>query len=294
MTKLILGIDIGGTKTAVGVFDYDGELLASDSSLNPKTENAEEVWTTVTDLIDKVSSPYVDDIVVCGVGAAGPMTAKGKTLSPANLPAGNEFPFREKLEDHIKKPAYVENDCKALALGEGWKGAAQGQSHYMSMVVSTGIGGGLVLDDRLLHGHEMQAGHIGHISIDPINGDLCGCGSCGCLETFASGPSLYKRFGIRPEEATEEMKIYCADMVAQAVATCASLLDIRLVTVGGSVAIGFGDVFYNRVQSRYDEIQQLEFARGLKIVPTGLGPLGGLVSAARVRKLGYRGVLWSS
>ncbi len=291
--KQILAIDMGGTKTAVGVFDYEGEMLAFDSSLNPKTDDAEELWQSVADIIDKVATPYMDNIVVCGVGAAGPMTAKGKTISPANAQAWKQFPIRERLEEHIKKPAYIENDCKALALGEGWKGAAQGHENYMSMVVSTGVGGGIVLDGRLLHGHEMQAGHIGHMCIYP-NGPKCGCGSHGCVESLASGPSLQSIFGIAPEEATDEMKLHCANIIGQAISGVACLLDIRLVTIGGSVALGFGDPFFQATQKRIDELTQLEFARGVKVVPSGLGVNGGLISAARVGKLGYRGVLWSS
>lgn len=290
--KQILGIDIGGTKTAVGVFDYDGELLSSDSVLNPKTKDAEEVWKSMTDLIDKVSAPYMDNIVVCGVGAAGPMTAKGKTITPANIESWDRFPLRERLEQHIKRPAFIEDDCKALALGEGWKGAAQDQSHYMSMVVSTGVGGGLVLDGRLLHGSELQAGHIGHMILEP-GGELCGCGNRGCLESIASGPALKRKFGIAPEEATLEMKHFCAEKIAQSIEMVASLLDIRLVTIGGSVALGFGEEFFSHAQKTYDEMTQVEFARGLKIIPSGLGKSGGLISAARVGKLGYRGVLWS-
>lgn len=291
--KLILGIDFGGTKTAAGVFDYDGELLNSDSSLNPQTDDEEVLWKSFIDLVDKVSAPYVDDIVVCGVGAAGPTTAKGKTISPANAHAWRRFPLRERLENHIKKPAYIENDCKALALGEGWKGAAVGESNYMSMVVSTGVGGGLVLDGQLLHGHEMQAGHIGHMVIDP-QGPPCGCGSRGCVEALASGTGLKNMFGIAPEQATQEMKQQCADVIGQAISSVTCLLDIRLVTIGGSVALGFGDPFFAAVQKRVDDLTQLEFAQGVKVVPTGLGPQGGLISAARVGKLGYRGILWSS
>jgi glucokinase len=291
--KLLLGIDFGGTKTSVGVFDYDGELLAHDRSLNPHTDDPEVLWSSIADLIDSVSSKYADDIVVCGVGAAGPMTAKGKTISPANAHAWNKFPLRQRLEEHIKKPAYIENDCKALAVGEGWKGAAQGQSHYLSMVVSTGVGGGLVVDDRLIHGNEMQAGHIGHMVLDP-NGPECGCGSRGCVEAFASGPSLERTFGYSPIDATDEMKQYCADYIGQAISMVTCLLDIRLVTIGGSVGLGFGDSFLEMVQKRVDDLTHLEFALGLKVVPSGLGEHGGLISAARVGKLGYRGTLWSS
>lgn len=291
--KLLLGIDFGGTKTSVGVFGYDGDLLAQGSSINPKTDDPEVLWDSFIGTVDEVASGYLDDIVVCGVGAAGPMTAKGKTISPANAQAWKQFPLRERLEGHIKKPAYIENDCKALALGEGWKGAAVGEQNYMSMVVSTGIGGGVVLDGRLLHGHEMQAGHIGHTMIEP-GGRSCGCGSRGCVESYASGPSLKDIFGVDPENATDEMKHYCADKVAQAVATVSCLLDIRLVTIGGSVALGFGDPFFSHLQGRLDEWVKLEFAQGIKAVPSGLGVHGGLISAARVGKLGYRGVLWNN
>ncbi|MFN8016011.1 MAG: ROK family protein [Acidimicrobiia bacterium] len=290
--KQILAVDMGGTKTSAGVFDYDGEMLVCDTILNPKTMDEEVLWEAVTDLIDKVSAPYEDDIVVCGVAAAGPMKAKGKTISPANAHAWVDFPFRERLEKHIKKPAYIENDCKALALGEGWKGAAVGQSHYMSMVVSTGVGGGIVLDGKLLHGNEMQAGHIGHMIIDP-SGPQCGCGGHGCVEAFASGPSLERKFSIKPEEATHEMKQFCADIIGQAIAGVTALLDIRLVTIGGSVALGFGEEYFEMVQKRIDDLAKIEFARGVKVVPSGLGKHGGLVSAARVGKLGYRGILWS-
>ena len=293
MRKLILGIDMGGTKTAAGIFEYDGELLSKEVLINPKTDDAEEVWNGITDLIDKVSAPYIDEIIVCGVGAAGPGEPKGKSLSPANLPAWKKFPLRERLEAHIGKTAYIEDDCKALAMGEGWKGSAVGKHNYISMVVSTGIGGGIVLDGKLLHGHGMMAGHVGHIIINP-NGPLCGCGQFGCIEAHASGPALLRKFGIAPEKATLEMKEYCADMIAHLICIVTATLDINWVTIGGSVALGFGDVFFNRAQETYDKMMQMDFGKGLKIVPSGLGIDGGLISAARVGKLGYRGILWSS
>ncbi len=293
MDKLILAIDMGGTKTTAGVFEYDGKLLESDTIINPITMDENVVWQAITDLVDKVSAPYSDDIIVCGVAAAGPMTAKGKTLSPSNTPAWNNFPFREKLEQHIKRTAYVENDCNALALGEAWKGAAQGFTNYMSMVVSTGIGAGVVVDNRLLHGNNMNAGEIGHTSIDP-DGVQCICGSKGCVEAYASGPSLQRIFGIRPEEATDEMIQFCADKTGFVIANAIILLDIRHVTIGGSVALGFGDKFFNAIQARVDDLIHVDENKGVKIVPSTLGQHGGLISAARVGKLGYRGNLWEN
>ena len=147
-------------------------------------------------------------------------------------------------------------------------------------------------DGRLLHGSEMQAGHIGHMVIEP-GGRSCGCGGKGCLEALASGPALQSIFGFPPEQATNEMKKYCADLIGQAISSVTCLLDIRTVTIGGSVALGFGDFFFDSVQTRVDDLTQIEYAKGIKVVKSGLGKMGGLISAARVGKLGYRGTLWS-
>ena len=109
------------------------------------------------------------------------------TVSPLNIHAWRDFPLRERLTTALGLPVAVDNDAKALALGEGWLGAARGVDDYLAMVVSTGVGGGIVLDGRLLDGHDGNAGHIGHVVVEP-EGRACVCGGRGCLEAEASGP----------------------------------------------------------------------------------------------------------
>jgi glucokinase len=132
------------------------------------------------------------------------MTQGGDAVSPLNIPAWRGFPLRQRLitvlEEHAATRGVrlrVDNDAKALALGEGWVGAAKGERDYLAMVVSTGIGGGIVLDGRLLGGASGNAGHIGHMIVEP-DGRLCACGARGCLEAEASGTGIAQATGAPP------------------------------------------------------------------------------------------------
>ena len=128
--------------------------------------------------------------VAVGVGCGGPMLPGGETVSPLNIPGWRGFPLRDRLAALTGLPVWVDNDAKALALGEGWVGAAAGERDYLAMVVSTGVGGGIVLDGRLLHGASGNAGHIGHVIVVEDGGRRCACGASGCLEAEASGLSI--------------------------------------------------------------------------------------------------------
>src|ERR1700681_132377 len=114
-------------------------------------------------------------------------------VSPLNIPVWRQgFPLRARLTEAFDLPCVVDNDAKALALGERWQGAGRGSNNMLGMVVSTGVGGGIILDGQLLHGHAGNAGHIGHIIVSP-GGPLCGCGARGCVEGIASGSGLTRR-----------------------------------------------------------------------------------------------------
>src|SRR4029077_6626602 len=170
---------------AAGTVRADGTLLAHRTVPTPHTNDGDELFATVARLIDEIARASGAGIAV-GVGCGGPMTGGGETVSPLNIPAWRGFPLRARLADHCGLPVLVDNDAKALALGEGWTGAARGCDNYIGMVVSTGVGGGIVLDRCLLDGAEGNAGHIGHIIVEP-RGHACACGSRGCLEAEASG-----------------------------------------------------------------------------------------------------------
>jgi glucokinase len=153
------------------------------------------------------------------------------------------------------------------------------------MVVSTGVGGGIVLERRLLDGDQGNAGHIGHVIVEP-GGLLCPCGARGCLEAEASGTAIRTTTGRPPSEAPKEVRRRTGRLVGRAVASVANLLDLRLAVVAGSVALGYGDDFFGAAQEELDRSARLEFSRGARIVPGRLGGDGPLVGAAAV---GWRG-----
>lgn len=223
---------------------------------------------------------------MCGVGTGGPMTAGGVTVSPLNIPAWRGFALRDRLRDLTALPTFVDNDAKALALGEGWVGAARGRRDFLGMVVSTGVGGGIVLDGRLLDGADGNAGHIGHICVEP-DGRPCVCGARGCLEAEVSGTAIAAITGRPAADAPPDVVERTGMLVGRAVASVANLLDLRLAVVAGSVALGFGEPFFAAAQAELDRRARLEFSRGCVIRPGGLGADGPLVGAAAV---GWRGV----
>ena len=182
---------------------------------------------------------------------------------------------------------YGDLDAKALALAEGWLGAAQGQQNFLAMVVSTTVDGGIVLNGQLLDGATGNAGSIGHTIVEP-NGRRCLCGSRGCLEAEASGPAIEAITGRSPTEPTYEIMQRTGRLVGQAVASVCNLLDIDLAVVGGSVALGFGATFFNSAQEALDEHAQLSFSRSARIMPARLGDRGPLIGAGAVGVRGMR------
>jgi glucokinase len=223
---------------------------------------------------------------VCGVGCGGPMSAGGETVSPLNIGVWREFPLRSRLAEATGLATFVDNDAKALALGEGWRGAAAGVDNFIAMVVSTGVGGGIVLDGRLLDGAAGNAGHIGHVCVEP-EGRVCVCGARGCLEAEASGTSIAAVTGRPAAEAAPAVVARTGRLVGRAVASVANLLDLELAVVAGSVALGYGDPFFAAAQAELDAQARLTFSAGARIVPGGLGADGPLVGAAAV---GWRGL----
>jgi glucokinase len=278
-----LAVDIGGTKLAAGLVTAGGEVVAS-AAAPCRGDDAEGLFSVLVALVESVKGD--EALVVCGVGCGGPMTRGGETVSPLNIAVWRDFPLRSRLADAIGLATFVDNDAKALALGEGWRGAAAGEDDFIAMVVSTGVGGGIVLDGRLLDGAGGNAGHIGHVCVEP-DGRRCACGARGCLEAEASGTSIAAITGRPAAEAGPEVVARTGRLVGRAVASVANLCDLRLAVVAGSVALGFGQPFFAAAQAELDAQARLSFSAGARIVPAGLGPSGPLVGAAAV---GWRGL----
>jgi glucokinase len=221
------------------------------------------------------------DAVVCGIGSAGPMTERGERVSPVNLAAWRDFPLRARVAEATGLPTFLDGDAKALALAEGRFGAARDVDDYVAMVVSTGVGGGIVLGGALLDGAHGNAGHIGHVVVEP-DGRPCGCGGRGCLEAEVSGTAIAAATGGPPSAAPVEVRARAGRLTGRAVASVANLLDLRLAVVAGSVALGYGDVFFDAAQAELDERARLTFSAGARIVPSTLadGPLVGAACVA--------------
>jgi glucokinase len=272
----VLAIDIGGTKLAAAIVDERGTIVAWSQAPTPR----DGVWDALEALVANVEAEELAPVAI-GVGCGGPMTPGGEEVSPLNIPSWRGFPLRARLADTYGLPVFVDNDAKALALGEGWLGAARGVDNYIAMVVSTGIGGGIVCDGRLLDGTQGNAGHVGHLIVEP-EGHECSCGARGCVEAEASGSAIERITGRPARAAIPEVVARTGTLVGRAAASVANLLDLQLAVVSGSVALGFGEPFFTAAQAEIDARARLDFSRGTRIVPGGLGADGPLIGAAAV------------
>ncbi len=290
-----LAIDIGATKLAVGIVDTDGRLqerASAPTHTSPEggsgssrvRQTGREVFDRLVAVLDQYA-PF-DRFVCCGVGCAGPMTADGEEVSPLNIEAFRSFPLAAELRDHTGLRCKVENDAQALALAEGWVGGAVGVDNYMAMTVSTGIGSGIVLNGRLLKGEAGNAGHIGQLVVNTPGRSIPGH-VAGTLEAEASGTAIAIHSGHVAAEAPTSVVAETGTLVGRAAASVANLLDLKLVLVAGSVALGFGEPFFAAAQAEMDRICRLDFTRGARIEPAGCGDEGPLIGAAAV---GFRSI----
>ena len=288
---VILAIDIGGPRLAAGLMTPRGELIDRTDIMVDPSCNAAELFASLSSIVAEMRARAEEHhevtIRAIGAGCAGPVAANLATIRPDNLPGWWDFPMRQRLMDLVEVPVYGDIDAKALVLAEGWLGAAQGRSNFMALAVSTSVGGGVVLDGQLLDGSTGNAGHIGHVVVEP-NGRRCPCGSRGCLEAEASGRAIEAITGRPLTEPSYEIMQRTGDLVGNAVASVCNLLDLDLVVVSGSVALGFGATFVNSAQTALDRHSRLDFSRGSRIIPARLGDQGSLIGAGAIGVRGLR------
>jgi len=192
---LILGIDLGGTKILTSVINPKGEMLSRDHSVTPAAEGPEGVIRAILASAGRAlegASIATDRVSAVGVGAPGLTdTQAGILFISPNLPGWENVPLRDIIQERLKKKAFLINDGNAAALGEHYFGAAKGVTHFIYVTISTGIGGGIVIDGKILNGSKGMAGEIGHMTISE-EGPTCQCGNRGCWEALASGTALAK------------------------------------------------------------------------------------------------------
>ncbi|MGH3323915.1 MAG: ROK family protein, partial [Streptomyces sp.] len=193
-TDLVVALDVGGTKIAGALVDSGGGLLQRAQRPTPARAHGERVLAAVGEVLDELAaSPLWPDARAVGIGSAGPVDAKAGTVSPVNIPGWRDYPLVDGVRERTGGlPVTLVGDGVAMAAAEHWQGAARGRTGALCLVVSTGVGGGLILGGALHPGPTGNAGHIGHISVD-LDGDSCPCGGRGCVERIASGPNISRR-----------------------------------------------------------------------------------------------------
>jgi glucokinase len=188
--KLTVGIDIGGTNTAIGFVSDDGKYLAGSSIPTISNEDAEKFILRLVQNIKSMYTQISNDYVLAGIGVAAPSANyfSGIIESPSNLPWDN-VDFVSTFKYHFKVPVVIINDANAAALGEFYYGHAKGLKNFIVITLGTGVGAGIFIDGNLLYGERGLAGEMGHIVVEP-NGRKCNCGRSGCLETYVSATGM--------------------------------------------------------------------------------------------------------
>ncbi|MEE1794772.1 ROK family protein [Streptomyces sp. BE308] len=300
-TDLVAALDIGGTKIAGALVDGGGTLLARAQRPTPALRDAETVMEAVGDVLNELmESPLWGGAGSVGIGSAGPVDASAGTVSPVNVPAWRDFPLVERVRKATGGlPVALVGDGVAMTAAEHWLGAARGYDNALCLVVSTGVGGGLVLGGRLHPGPTGNAGHIGHLCVE-LDGDPCPCGSRGCVERIASGPNIARRAldgGWLPgpdgdataaavaaaARAGDPVAVASYERAAQAlaagIAATATLVEIDIAVIGGGVA-GAGEVLFAPLRRSLRDYATLSFVRRLTVAPAVMGTDAGLVGAA--------------
>lgn len=289
---MILALDIGGTKIASGL--VDGGRIVRRAQVATPSGDAEAVWRAVVDAIDSLGVDVPLDAV--GVACAGPIDRTTDLVGPLNIPGWCDgFPLQARLAALVgATPVSIALDSACMALGEQQHGAGVGSTAMLGMVVSTGVGGGLVFDGRPWLGRTGNAGHVGHIVVEP-DGPACGCGGRGCLEAVARGPALAqwaRERGWRGDTAEQlaadgrggdPVAVAAFERGGRAVglmiAGVAAVCDLDVVVVGGGVALA-GELLFTPIRRTLAEHAGLGYLAELDVRPAALGAGAALLGAA--------------
>ncbi len=290
----VVGIDLGGTKTAIGLINPQDQIMERIRLPTLAEEGPSSIVARIGDVVDGFRTRIPADEALTGLGicAPGPIDPiNGIIVNPTNLPKFYNTPMSQLLGDRLNIPVKLEHDAKAAALGEMHFGAGRGVSSLVYVVIGTGVGAAIILDGQIIRGVRNFAGEIGHATLDPHNGERCACGSRGCVETYMSGPWLERRYQrLRPESSgvTGEQIAHLAaegdpaaaqvmggagEALGIAVATLAMVLDIELYIIGGSV-VKAGDVLLNPARQAAPKYSFITVGPRIRIEPAALGDDG--------------------
>ncbi|MDE2853067.1 MAG: ROK family protein [Chloroflexota bacterium] len=302
----VIGIDLGGSKIALGLVDPRGEIRArrridTNSEAGSKVV-VERIAAEVEAL--KATLPPEEALAAVGVGAPGPVDhVSGDLLTLVNLPGISNSPFRRLLQERLSLPVALDHDAKAAALGEFHYGAGRDGDSMIYIVIGTGVGAAIIYQGKLIYGEGNSAGESGHMTVDP-KGHPCHCGSRGCLETYTSGPALAKHYAaasgqtvtgaevsaraLAGDEVALEVLASAGRALGIAIASLAMTLNIERFVIGGSVALA-GDLLLNAARESLTLYSFKAVSAKVNVRATSLGedaPILGAAWLARQRACG--------
>ncbi|WAP51504.1 ROK family protein [Arthrobacter sp. ATA002] len=305
--RCVIGVDLGGTKTAAGIVDDTGRLHASEFRPTPAAAGAAAILATAVGLVASLlAQARTADMlpVAVGIGSAGVIDAAAGSVVSAtdSLTGWAGTPLAAHLAQHSGLPAYAVNDVHAHNLGEHWVGASAGADSSLLVAVGTGVGGSLILGGAPHLGARAVAGHVGHLASPAAYDDggrplPCSCGRAGHLEAIASGPSianLYRRLAGRDPGTAREVAARAAAgeppavralalgaaAAGQAVGGLANVLDPSIVVIGGGMAAA-GELWWLPFRSAL-QAELMDPLAGLPVVPAALGSSAAVVGAAKI------------
>jgi len=299
----VLAVDVGGTKIAVALVDDAGRVLAEVVRPTVRSLDPAQVYAAAAGAVTEVLAAGTPDDrpLRVGIGSAGPVDTPAGTVSPVNIPAWRDFPLVQQFAATVtsvhRAPAGVAlaGDGHCFALGEHWLGAGRDVSSMVGLVLSTGVGGGAVIEDRLFAGTTGNAVHLGHISVNAW-GPRCVCGCHGCTEMYARGPALVAAAQERGWRGGDDARALTADAragdaialevidtgmraLAAGIATTATELDVRTFVLGGGVSRA-GEVVFAPLRRHLRDFAVLDYVADLEVRPAVLENAGLLGAAA--------------
>lgn len=308
--KLLVGVDVGGTKVAAGLVNANGEILSSIRVPMVSSSTAEEGLQAVSTAISAVIGEAAEPVKGIGICAPGPLDPKtGVILNPPNLPCWRNYPLAETVQKQHQVPVKVDNDANAAALAEARWGAARGSKIVFYATIGTGIGTGIVIDGSIYHGRTGSAGEGGHVSID-YRGPICRCGKRGCIEVLASGTAITNRAREKLNERRDSRMLELAagepdklsgeiigkaytngdplateilteaiEMLALWLSNMVDLLDPDVIVIGGGAAALYRSHF-DRLHDRMAKMAVNPRAREVPILPARYGADSGIAGGA--------------
>lgn len=312
MKNYVVGVDLGGTKISTALSDLEGKVISQTTIATDAQEGEIPVLNRIINSIEKVineASVSYDAIKGIGIGSPGPLDAKqGIIITTPNLPFKN-FNLVKPISEKFGVPVFLDNDANVAAIGEFMFGAGKGAENVVFFTVSTGVGGGAILNGKVYRGHTSNALEIGHMTVAP-NGPRCNCGNVGCVEATSSGTAIARianealvtkvETSLRKYDKVTSYEVFveaeAGDPVAKeiidnamnylgiAVANSVAIFDPEYVIIGGGVSKA-GNVVFDTIRKVVDKRCFKSMAESVKIVPAGLGTDAGLIGAVALALL---------